>query len=198
MGARLQYHKGGLTIKQITNAQSQTTSHNQAAAFLGVSIPTYVKYAKIYNLYDSWEHKGGKGTKKPRKKGVYGLQDILDGKYPNYHRPTLKERLIAVGWLEYHCRYCGYSKKRPDGRGPMIMVYVDGDKNNLQLQNLALECYNCHYYNSDHKITAFYGPDGVTKVNDEESEVSPEELMMDNQLSPEEIEELQNALMLPD
>lgn len=135
-----------LLFKDIQYAQLQTTSHADAARYLHISFTTYKRWAKIYNLYDNGHHNpGGKGLSKKKTKGLFGLDEILAGKYPRYDRGKLKERLVAAGYLVAECVYCGYIKTRPDGRGPFVLAYADGNTDNLQRENLQLVCYNCTY-----------------------------------------------------
>jgi len=135
-----------LLSRDIKYAQSQTKSHAEAARYLNVSFSTYKRYATDYGLYDT-DHKNpsGKGISKLKSKGLFGIQEILDGKHPNYDRTKFKERLIRAKYLTHACAYCGHSQTRPNGRGPYTLDYRDGDRTNLQLDNLQLICYNCTY-----------------------------------------------------
>ena len=135
-----------LLYKDIEYAQSQTNSHAETARYLNISFGTYKRWAKAYNLYDT-NHKNpaGRGITKKRVRGIHGLDDILAGKRPTYDRNKLKDRLIRAGYLLPECAFCGHTKTRPDGRGPFVLGYVDGDSNNLNRENLRLLCYNCTY-----------------------------------------------------
>jgi hypothetical protein len=132
--------------KDIEYAQAQTHSHAEAARYLHVSFSTYKKWARLYGLYDTaHKNSAGRGVSKKRTKGIFGLDAILAGQHPNYDRNKLKERLIRAHYLPGECAFCGYTKTRPDGRGPFVLGYIDGNTANLQLDNLRLLCYNCTY-----------------------------------------------------
>lgn len=135
-----------LLFKDIQHAQTQTKSHSEASRYLNVSFTTYKRWAKLYDLYDN-DHKNaaGKGISKRRTKGVFGLDEILIGKYPNYDRHKLKERLIRSGYLAGSCKLCGHTETRPDGKGPFVLQYDNGNTKDLTLTNLYLLCYNCTY-----------------------------------------------------
>lgn len=180
-----------LLRKDIEYAQSNTLSHNAASNFLSVPFSTYKRYAKAYGLYDTdFKNPTGKGITKLRKKGIFGLDEILSGKHPGYDRTLLKERLIMAGYLDGSCRYCGYNKTRPDGRSPLVLTYDDDDKHNLQLDNLSLTCYNCYYLTTGRiKMQNAIIPDVV---------ISPETYQLDNTMTPEEIESMQNDYMIDD
>lgn len=171
-----------LLKKHIQYAQEQTKSHAEAARYLNVSFTTYKRWAKGYEIYDN-EHKNpaGKGTSKLRSKGLFGLQDIFDGKHPNYDRFKLKERLIRANYIPHQCAYCGHTKTRPDGRGPFLLDYKDNNRKNLQLNNLQLICYNCQYLTTgkltvkevdnvafnDYDYTEALGVDDLTSLRNE-------------------------------
>lgn len=174
-------HAKPVLIKDILYAQQQTKSHAEAARYLNISFTTYKKYAKLYKLYDN-EHKNpaGKGVAKSKKRGIFGVQEILDGKHPNYDRTKLKERLIRLGYVPNSCAYCGHNKTRPDGRGPYTLDYKDGDRTNTQLNNLQLICHNCSYLTNgkivpasvsvpytDHDYYEQISPDEMEQFRDE-------------------------------
>jgi hypothetical protein len=135
-----------LLQRDIERAQRETRSHAEAARFLNVAFTTYKKYARAYSLYDT-DHKNpsGKGISKLKSKGLFGLEEIFEGKHPNYDRHKLKERMIRAGYLPNECSICAHNKQRPDGRGPYTLDYIDGNRLNLQKDNLQLICFNCQY-----------------------------------------------------
>ena len=135
-----------LLKKDIETAQLHTKSAAEAARYLHVNYSTYKKYARLYGIFEQHKNQFGKGISRQKKKGVFGLDDILAGKYPTYDRGKLKERLIRAGYLPQRCDLCGYEKQRfLDGRSPLVLQNRDGNPNNLLLENLQLICYNCYY-----------------------------------------------------
>lgn len=136
--------KRPLLESDIKRAQENTRSASEAARFLHVDYKTYKKYAKMYGLFEQHKNPTGKGIARVKKRGKFGLDDILSGKHPTYDKTRLKERIIRAGYLAEECALCGYNKKRElDGRCPLILHCVDGNEHNLKLDNLQLRCYNC-------------------------------------------------------
>ena len=178
-----------LLQRDIVYAQSQTRSHAEAARYLNVSFTTYKRYARAYNLYEN-EHKNkaGKGISKLKSKGLFGLQEILDGKHPNYDRHKLKERLVKAGYLPNECGVCGHASHRPDGRGPYLLTYKDNNRHNLSLENLQLICYNCQFLTTGRITIDAIVPDSHM------ANVMPTIQDYDSVFTPEELEALRNAL----
>jgi hypothetical protein len=133
-----------LLQSDIERAQMNTRSAMEAARYLNVDYKTYKKYAKMYGLHDKHINQSGRGISRKKKTGVFGLDEILAGKHPNYDHTKLKERLIRAGYIAESCSLCGFDKKREiDGRAPLVLHCKDGNKRNLHLENLELRCYNC-------------------------------------------------------
>jgi hypothetical protein len=117
----------------------------EAAEKLGVSFPTYKKYAVMYGL---WEAMKKKSHRRPgyHTNLKYSFDDLFAGKYPNYPIPHLKHRLIRSGKKLQQCENCGYKEKRiTDGLSPLLVYFVDGNKKNWKFENLKLLCYNCSF-----------------------------------------------------
>tara|TARA_R110000796_G_scaffold123761_2_gene238152 strand:- start:9957 stop:10541 length:585 start_codon:yes stop_codon:yes gene_type:complete len=146
--------KGAILQREIEIAMKNTRSNAEASRFLGVSVQTYKKYAIRYsdeagvNLYEKHMNKAGRGIKDRKKDRDtrYPLQEILDGKYPNYPDSRLKDRLVRDGYLPECCSNCGFSEPRvTDGKLPLLLNYKDSDRDNKILDNVYLLCYNCHF-----------------------------------------------------
>ena len=128
-------------------AIESTLSIRAAAKYLGVAYNTFKKYAKMYDLFEQNKNPTGLGisTVKDTKYGVK-IQDLFDGKHPNYPHWKLQERIVRDGYREQCCSNCGYDDYREiDMRGPYIINFLDGDGSNHDIDNIQLLCYNCFF-----------------------------------------------------
>ena len=128
-------------------AIDSTLSIRAAAQYLGVSYNTFKKYAKMYDLFEQHKNQSGKGiTTKGNTGWGVKIQDLFDGKHPNYPHWKLQERAVRDGYLKQECSNCGYDDYREkDMRGPYLICFLDGDPKNHELENLYLLCYNCFF-----------------------------------------------------
>ena len=136
-----------LTKNMILESQKHTKSNMEASRWLGVSFNTYKKWAKYYDVFEQHKNQSGVGvTTKGNTGWGIKIQDIFDGKNPNYPHWKLQERMIRDGYLKQECSNCGYSECRDkDLRGPFLICFFDGDGSNHSLDNLHLLCYNCFF-----------------------------------------------------
>ncbi len=140
---------------QIRYAIKNSQSNRGAARFLNVALSTYRKYAKLYvdektgkTLYDLHKNQAGKKISKGtvHQHGYYRLEDILEGKHPDYNPKKLKKRLITNCILEEKCASCGFEERRIlDYAMPLLLEWIDGDNTNHRRDNLQLLCYNCYF-----------------------------------------------------
>ena len=128
-------------------AIDSTLSIRAAAKYLGVSYNTFKKYAIMYDLFEQHKNQSGKGiTTKGNTGWGVKIQDLFDGKHPNYPHWKLQERAVRDGYLKQECSNCGYDDYREkDMRGPYLRCFLDGDPKNHELANLYLLCYNCFF-----------------------------------------------------
>jgi len=128
-------------------AIESTLSIRAAAKHLGVAYNTFKKYAKMYDLFDQNKNQSGVGiTTKGNTGWGIKIQDLFDGKHPNYPHWKIQERLVRDGYVKQECSNCGYDDYREsDTRGPYIINFLDGDSTNHSLDNITLLCYCCFF-----------------------------------------------------
>jgi hypothetical protein len=138
-----------ITLATLLEIQKVATSHADAARRLGISTLTFVNYCKKHNIHKklSGPHKNRKKswTTDPNK-GRFPIQDILDGKWPNYPIHRLKDKLIRAGLKKPECEGCGFKTRREtDALLPLLLSFDDGNRKNFRLENLRILCYNCTF-----------------------------------------------------
>ena len=101
----------------------------------------------MYDLFEQNKNQRGKGiTTKGNTGWGVKIQDLFDGKSPNYPHWKLQERVVRDGYLKQECSNCGYDDYREkDMRGPYLICFLDGNPKNHALDNLHLLCYNCFF-----------------------------------------------------
>jgi hypothetical protein len=149
----------GLTQSQVENVIERTTNNSQAAEYLKITRHTWKKYASLYyhrvhtdmTLYEyhrnlSYKEKGVPKYEYTNKNGKYKLEDILEGKHPEYTVNNLKRRLLNNNIFPEQCNYCGYDERRmSDYTVPLLLHYKDNNLTNHRKENLEFLCYNCFY-----------------------------------------------------
>lgn len=144
---------------EIRYAMEHTKSNAEAARFLKVSFTTYKKYAKMYidrdtdtTLYDLHTNMEGKGIPKNFSRaaaGLYSIERILNGEFPDYPIWKLRNRLLSLGIFPEVCNSCGYCDRRvTDDTVALLLDHVDGDETNHRVENLQMLCMNCYYTQS--------------------------------------------------
>ena len=137
-----------LLKSEIQEAQTKARSAMEAARLLGVSYNTYKKYARKYEIFEDLKNPNGDGIRKGYniKRGKFSLDDILKGKYPDYPVWKLKQRLLHNGYMLEKCNNCGFEEQRLiDGKVPLVLDHIDGDRCNHKYENLRMLCFNCSF-----------------------------------------------------
>lgn len=118
-------------------------SMNEAAAKLGMNLMTFKRHAIRLEVWSP--NTSGKGVKKPKGPGrdKFDLQDILDGKHPQYASHKLRLRLFAAGLKENKCEECSIDEWQGKPIS-MHLEHIDGNHYNHRLENLKILCPNCH------------------------------------------------------
>lgn len=141
---------------EIREAMKNTKSNKQAAKYIGVSYPTYKKYAEQY--IDNETHKSlfemhrstGKGIRRYYKRDyVAKVNKIINGEIPcpkRYkNRMKFIRDLIKTMVFEEKCAICGWNDKRPfDLTTPLLLDFIDGNEQNYLKNNIRLLCPNCY------------------------------------------------------
>lgn len=121
----------------------------QAAVKMGIHFNSFKRNAEKFGLYNP--NQGSKGSKKEwMSERKYPLQDILDGKYPEYQTFKLKNRLIEEGILYNKCEVCSIDKWNNSD----IMCeldHINGKRYDHRLENLRMLCPNCHSQTETHR-----------------------------------------------
>ena len=137
-----------LLESEIRGIQKKARSAAEAARLLGVSYNTYKKYAREYKVFEDLKNPSGIGIRKGTQTsgGFHSLDDVLNGKYPNYPVWKLKKRLLLNSYMEEKCNNCGFCERRvTDHRVPLILDFLDGNRKNFTYDNLRMLCFNCSF-----------------------------------------------------
>ena len=129
-----------ITKEDFLRVCSESNTKQEAYRKLGMHRNTFEKYLYIF----------GYKFKSKRSKNKYDIEDILNGKHPDYPTSKLNKRLIKEGYKERKCECCGLSEWM-DKPITLELHHIDGNKRNNSLNNLILLCPNCHAQTSNFK-----------------------------------------------
>lgn len=63
----------------------------------------------------------------------------------------LKKRLFLLKLKKPECEICGWAKISPDGRIPVELDHINGDRYDNRIENLRILCPNCHSLQPTHR-----------------------------------------------
>lgn len=72
-------------------------------------------------------------------------------KNSSFQSHKLKNRLFAAGIKKQKCEICGWNKKSKDGRIPLELDHINGDRHDNRIVNLRILCPNCHSLQATHR-----------------------------------------------
>lgn len=144
------------TDEQLIAAVASSTSVRQVLDKLGLRAAggnyTYVQ-KKIIEAEIQTSHFKGKAWNKGLKLGAKyrtPLDKILVQK-SEFQSFKLKRRLFAEGLKLPKCELCGWCERSLDGRVPVELDHINGDRNDNRLENLRVLCPNCHSLTPTHR-----------------------------------------------
>jgi 5-methylcytosine-specific restriction endonuclease McrA len=126
-----------ITDDQIREAYIKYETLHIASSELNMTVVSLWRRAKKIGL--KWKDKNYRSVS-PSK---ISLNDILEGKYPQYQTLKLKKRLINDGIKENKCEICGITEWNGNPIS-MQLDHIDGNSHNHKLENLRMTCPNCH------------------------------------------------------
>lgn len=69
----------------------------------------------------------------------------------DYQSYKLRNRLFREGLKSVHCEICGWNEKSVDGRIPLELDHINGNRFDNRLINLRILCPNCHSLQPTHR-----------------------------------------------
>ena len=154
------------TVQQLGDAVKLSTSFRQVLGILGL-IPAGGNYVQIQRAvkmhgYDT-NHFTGKGWSRGKiipREPVYTTKQLLVKK-GTFQSHKLKKRLFADGLKQPQCELCGWAELSKDGRVPLELDHINGDRYDNRLVNLRILCPNCHSLQPTHRGRNMRRRDGV-------------------------------------
>lgn len=144
------------TQKQLEAAASTSTSIRQVLKELGLkaaggNYSQIKKYIEKFNI-DTGHFKGKAWNKGLKGIGIsrIPLEKVLvsDSTFQSY---KLKKRLFAAKLKEARCEECSWAEISIDGRIPLELDHINGDRSDNRLENLRILCPNCHSLKTTHR-----------------------------------------------
>lgn len=144
------------TEEQLKQAAQKSSSIRQVIFHLGL-VPAGGNYIHVQKylraLKINISHFKGKGWNKGLKRiGEFRISlDQALVSNSTYQSYKLKRRLFAAGLKIPKCEECGWAKTTTDGRLPLELDHINGDRMDNRLENLRILCPNCHSLQSTHR-----------------------------------------------
>lgn len=142
--------------KDLYNAVAKSRSIRQVLHYLhlkeaGGNYEQIKKYITQFNINTA--HFLGRSWSKELKLSFKPKIPLLEILKENTHFQSykLKKRLISVGLKHEYCELCGWAKMSQDGRIPLELDHINGNKTDNTIENLRILCPNCHSLQPTHR-----------------------------------------------
>jgi 5-methylcytosine-specific restriction endonuclease McrA len=142
--------------QDIISAVKKSRSIRQVIHALGL-IPAGGNYVhvqrRVNELKIDTTHFLGKGWSKGlpfARKPPIPLEKILV-QNSNYQSFKLKKRLFVAEIKKKECEECGWKKISEDGRIPLELDHINGNRADNRVSNLRVLCPNCHSLKPTHR-----------------------------------------------
>lgn len=144
------------TDEQLIVAVSEAKSYRTVIKQLGL-VPAGGNYEHvqraIIDLGLSTDHFTGKRWNKGlryERTGKIPLEELLvrDSQVQSF---KLKNKLFRAGLKQPRCEMCGWCQRSVDGRVPLELDHINGDRHDNRLCNLRVLCPNCHSLQPTHR-----------------------------------------------
>jgi hypothetical protein len=144
------------TREDLDSAVTKSRSLRHVIQILGLQ-PAGGNYEQIKKYLKLYEIDTNHFTGKAWSKGLGGvgkvrveLKEILTDN-SNFQSHKLKRRLFFEGLKKPKCESCGWDKRASDGRLPLELDHINGNRHDNRLVNLRILCPNCHSLQPTHR-----------------------------------------------
>ena len=144
------------TAEQLIEAVERSTSIREVIFALDLipaggnyeQVKKYIREAKL-----DISHFTGRGwrigSQMPVVPAVSLEQILVQNSYIQSYK--LKKRLFKEGLKSVGCEICSWAEKSKDGRIPLELDHINGNRHDNRLENLRILCPNCHSLQPTHR-----------------------------------------------
>lgn len=144
----MNYKQITVTDEQIIEAINNNLSMRAAALSLSMSMTSFKRRAIKLRVYKTNQGLRGSSHKDGTKKGgvppKYNINDVLNGKHPDYNRKEVKKHLLKLGIKQNKCEICGFEGMWNGKLIICILDHINGINNDHRLENLRMVCPMCN------------------------------------------------------